>query len=87
MAKNRQKETEPVTGPAGVVSNRKSPGGAGLALGLGFGESDGALAFFPFPALLHHLDTLEAFHHRALTGCATFTFERVVLGHRIRKMG
>ena len=73
-------------GSAGEDS-KKEPDEAALALGLGFRESDGALAVFPLPTLFHHFDTLEALHDRALTGCATFTFERVVLGHRIRTMG
>lgn len=61
--------------------------GRGLALSLGLGKTDGALALFPFAALLHEFDAFEAFHNRTFTSCAAFTFERVVLGHRIRKIG
>lgn len=62
----------------------EKPRWRGLTLGLGFWEANGALAIFPFATLFHELDALEALHYRAFTGCAAFTFERVVLGHKIR---
>lgn len=65
-----------------MFSGRLSGGSLGFRFGLG--KSDGALAFFPVTTLFHELNALEALHDRALTGCATFTFEGIVLGHRIR---
>lgn len=56
----------------------------GLTLGFGLREANGALTIFPFATLFHEFDSLEALHYRAFTSCAAFTFERVVLGHKIR---
>ena len=68
-------------GPA--IENLENNPGGGLTLALGLGETDGALAFFPFTALFHELYALKALHYRALAGSAAFTFQRVVLGHKI----
>lgn len=56
----------------------------GLTLGFGLREANGALTISPFATLFHEFDSLEALHYRAFTSCAAFTFERVVLGHKIR---
>lgn len=56
----------------------------GLTFGLGFRQANGTFSFGPFATLFHELNALEALHHRALTSGATFTFERVMLGHWIK---
>ena len=70
-----------------LEKNMGSSSLAGLTFGFGLGEADGAFAIGPFAALFHELYAFEALHYRALTSCATFTFERVVLGHRIKEVG
>ena len=52
-----------------------------LRLGLGFGQADRALAFFPLTALLEEFDALEALENRAFAGGRAFGFESIVLGH------
>ena len=61
-----------------------NPQFAGLAFGFGLRETNSALPFLPLATLFHEFDAFEALHHRAFTGCSAFTFERVVLGHKIR---
>lgn len=70
--------------PESLTENQRE---GNLALSFGLGKTNGALALFPFTTLFHEFDALETLHYRTFTSCAAFTFERVVLGHRIKEIG